>query len=76
MTTFEYEQDDKPRSMREAGVRQRRQTMLYQPHIAPLTAYAAKLRERGSVEVPEFDPFDGGIHAQVFLIRKARSNDS
>jgi hypothetical protein len=31
--------------------------MLHEPHVAPLTAYAARLRERGSIEVPDFDPF-------------------
>ncbi|MBB5339312.1 uracil-DNA glycosylase [Tunturiibacter gelidoferens] len=63
--------DDQPRSMRHVGVREHRRTMLYKPHIAPLTEYAAKLRKRGSVEVPEFDPFDGGVHAQVlFLFEK------
>jgi len=63
--------DDWPRSMRDAGVRQRRRAMLTQPHIAPLTAYAAKLRQRDSIEVPEFDPLDGGVNAQVlFLFEK------
>jgi len=63
--------DDRPRSMRDAGVRLRRRAMLSLPHIAPLTAYAAKLRLRGSVEVPEFDPLDGGVDARVlFLLEK------
>lgn len=67
----EQEQDDGLRSMREAGVRQRRRTMLCGSHIEPLTAYAAKLRKRGLGEVPEFDPFDGGIDAQIlFLFEK------
>jgi hypothetical protein len=45
--------------------------MLTLPHIAPLTAYAASLRLRGSVEVPEFDPLDGGTNARVlFLLEK------
>lgn len=45
--------------------------MLDLPHVAPLTAYAAKLRECGSVEVPDFDPLDGGTEAQVlFLFEK------
>jgi hypothetical protein len=36
-----------------------------------LTAYTAALRERGSVEVPNFDPLDGGIEARVlFLFEK------
>jgi len=64
-------QDDAPRSMRDPAVQERRRAMLQSPHIAPLTAYTAKLRLHGSVEVPEFDPFDGGIDAQVlFLFEK------
>src|SRR5690242_12415653 len=63
--------DDYPRSMRDAGVRQRRRAMLTLPHVAPLTAYAAELRLRSSVEVPEFDPLDGGVDARVlFLLEK------
>jgi Uracil DNA glycosylase superfamily len=59
------------RSMHDAAVRQRRRAMLTQPHIAPLAAYAAKLRRRGAGEVPEFDPLDGGVNAQVlFLFEK------
>ncbi len=66
-----HEADDRPRSMRDAGVRERRRAMLHQPHVEPLTAYAAELRERESVEVPEFDPLDGGVDAQVlFLFEK------
>lgn len=37
---------DAPRSMRDAGVRERRRGMLGMPHVAPLTAYAARLRAR------------------------------
>jgi hypothetical protein len=56
--------------MRDAGVRTRRQAMLDRPHIAPLTAFAAKLRGRGSV-VPDFDPLDGGVDACIlFLFEK------
>jgi hypothetical protein len=63
--------DDRPRSMRDAAVRQQRGDMLHLPHIAPLTDYAAKLRERNLGEVPHFDPLDGGIDARVlFLFEK------
>jgi hypothetical protein len=68
MTPIESQQDDLPRSMRCEAVRQRRRSMLHGTHIAPLTAYAARLRERKSVEVPDFDPLDGGIHAQVLFM--------
>jgi hypothetical protein len=63
--------DDYPRSMRDPAVRQRRKAMLTLPHVKKLTAYAAKLRLRGSVKVPEFDPLDGGVDARVlFLLEK------
>jgi len=45
--------------------------MLSLPHIAPLAAYAARLRSRPGLEVPDFDPLDGGIDARVlFLLEK------
>jgi uracil-DNA glycosylase len=66
--------DDRPRSMRDADVRKRRRAMLDEPHIRPLTAYAAELRKRGHGEVPDFDPLDGGMNAQVlFLFEKPGS---
>ena len=77
--------DDYRRSMRDEAVRKRREGMLREKHVAPtLTDFVAKLqRERlsklqerrpgevCSVEVPDFDPLDGGIHARVlFLLEK------
>ncbi len=57
--------------MRDRGVRHRRKAMLFLPHLAPLSAYVAKLRERGVGEIPDFDPLDGGIEARVlFLFEK------
>lgn len=45
--------------------------MLSLPHIAPLAAYAARLRDRPGIEVPDFDPLDGGIDARIlFLLEK------
>jgi hypothetical protein len=45
--------------------------MLGLPHIAPLTAYAAGLRRHGTLEVPDFDPLDGGVKARaLFLFEK------
>ena len=45
--------------------------MLSQPHMAPLCAYAARLRTRPGITVPDFDPLDGGIEAQtLFLLEK------
>ena len=63
--------NDLPRSMRDPDVRARRRDMLDAPHMRPLTAYAARLRKRGDVEVPDFDPLDGGIEARaLFLFEK------
>ena len=57
--------------MRDPAVRERRRAMLGLPHIAALTRYAASLRRRGSVDVPDFDPLDGGVEAQaLFLFEK------
>lgn len=63
--------DDRPRSMRDAAVRERRRAMLGDPHVKPLTDYVAKLLHSGSGEVPDFDPLDGGVNARVlFLFEK------
>jgi hypothetical protein len=60
-----------PRSMHDANVRQQRKGMLDQPHIAKLTDYVAELRGCSGLEVPDFDPLDGGIEAQaLFLFEK------
>jgi hypothetical protein len=57
--------------MREAVIRQQRKAMLHLPHVAKLTEFAAELRRRGFGVVPEFDPMDGGVHAQIlFLFEK------
>jgi len=45
--------------------------MLTMPHIAPLAAYAAGLRTGPGIEVPDFDPLDGGVGARIlFLLEK------
>jgi hypothetical protein len=45
--------------------------MLGQLHIRPLAQFAARLRQRRSVEVPDFDPLDGGTTARaLFLFEK------
>jgi Uracil DNA glycosylase superfamily len=61
---------DEPRSMRDAGVRERRKAMLGLPHMIDLTNFAKKLRRPG-LEVPDFDPLDGGVEARaLFLFEK------
>ncbi len=56
--------------MRDPAFRQQRRALLALPHMTPLAAYVARLRRPG-VEVPDFDPLDGGTEAQVlFLLEK------
>jgi len=61
-------EDDRSRSMRDESVRSHRRAMLWEPHIAPLTAYVATLRDRGMSEVPDFDPLDSGKDATCALL--------
>jgi hypothetical protein len=64
-------EDDRPRSLKNAGVRERRLALLAGAHVAPLVAFAADIRARRGVEVPHFDPLDGGINATIlFLMEK------
>ncbi len=42
--------------------------MLSLPHMAPLVEYTARLREQDRGEVPEFDPLDGGVNAQILFV--------
>jgi hypothetical protein len=63
--------NDRPRSMRDLRVRLQLKAMLALPHVAPLTAYAAELRQSSNLEVPDFDPLDGGVNARaLFLFEK------
>ena len=57
---------DAPRALRAPGEVARRHAMLRRPHVAPLAAYVAGLRDRG--EVPDVDPLDGGIAARLLLL--------
>ncbi len=68
-TTSDYE--DAPRTLRDPKEQERRRALLSLPHMVPLTDYAVFLRKRGDVEVPEFDPLDGGVEAKIlFLFEK------
>lgn len=61
-----------PRSLREAENVAARRALLQAPHIAPLSAYVAQLRDQyPSWEFPDFDPLDGGVMADLlFLLEK------
>jgi len=44
--------------------------MLNLPHIEPLARFAADLRIRHNIEVPDFDPLDGGIRARILFLKE------
>src|ERR1700720_2428640 len=61
-------QDESPRALGDAAEQQRRDAMLYASHIASLTAFAKNLP---GTYVPNFDPLDGGVNADIlFLFEK------
>jgi hypothetical protein len=63
--------DCAPRSMRDPVARARRRALLDLSHMKPLVRYVGELRTRDGVEVPDFDPCDGGVKARVlFLLEK------
>jgi hypothetical protein len=66
------EDTDCARSLRSPKAVALRRDMLHQPHIAPLTNFVAKLRaEHSDWEIPDFDPLDGGVNADMlFLLEK------
>ena len=60
-----------PRVLSDPDARSLRRRLLDAPHMRPLNEYAAGLRKRPGVEVPDFDPLDGGVDARLlFLFEK------
>ncbi len=59
-----------PRSMRDPEARAVRRAMLDLPHIMPLAKFAADLRIRHNIEVPDFDPMDGGIRSRILFLKE------
>ncbi len=60
-----------PRALRGPDARSLRRRLLEAPHMRPLNEYVAGLRKRPGVEVPDFDPLDGGVDACIlFLFEK------
>ena len=57
--------------MADPAVREQRLSMVNEPHIKPLTDYADSLGIASGLEVPKFDPADGGVKASLlFLFEK------
>nr|RDS95548.1 uracil-DNA glycosylase [Cereibacter sphaeroides f. sp. denitrificans] len=57
-----------PRSLRSAEARAARLSMLALPHMEPLCRLVERLRSDGRGVVPDFDPMDGGVAAEVFFL--------
>ena len=66
------EEPEAPRALRDPDACKRRKRLLEDaPHMRPLNEYVAGLRKRPGVEVPDFDPLDGGVDARIlFLFEK------
>lgn len=64
---------DRPKLLGDPAARAARIAQLSQPHVAPLTAFVSALRTAAGPEaaVPDFDPWDGGIHADVLYLLEA-----
>lgn len=63
------EYPDEPKSLRHSWVQTERTLMLASTHMRPLAAYVESLRRDGA-EVPDFDPLDGGVYAQVLFLQE------
>lgn len=63
---------DRPRSLATVTERKNREANLHQTsHMKPLVRYAEALRDEKRGQVPDFDPFDGGVEAEIlFLFEK------
>lgn len=71
---------DEPKSLKDEAVKQERERLLKQSHIAPLTEFVDELRNRRLGEypsdfrrehIPYFDPLDGGIEARCLFLFEA-----
>ena len=63
---------DSPRSLRHPAEIDARRALLSKSHMVPLRNFVAALRASNpDIEVPDFDPLDGGINAEIlFLFEK------
>ena len=64
---------DIPKLLGDDRAKSDRMQLLREPHVAPLTDYVKQLRlEAGpGAAVPYFDPWDGGIEAEVLFLLEA-----
>ena len=61
---------DTPKSLGDPVIQTARRGRLYDAHVAPLTRYVERLRARvgSTAAIPYFDPWDGGVNAEVLFL--------
>ena len=64
---------DTPKLLADPAACAARSGQLHEPHIAPLTAFVETLRAQVGphVSIPNFDPWDGGIDAEILYLLEA-----
>ena len=64
---------DAPKTLATESERAARASLLKQPHIKDLTHFVETMRtvKGNGYEIPDFDPLDGGIDAQVLFLLEA-----
>jgi uracil-DNA glycosylase len=64
---------DKPKLLADLQARTDRQAQLHESHIAPLTEFIEALRHEcgPDMSIPDFDPWDGGIDAEILYLLEA-----
>lgn len=60
-------------ALRDDAERARREVLLLEPHMQPLTVYLGNIRRSIGVsyDIPMFDPCDGGVDARVLIVLEA-----
>src|SRR2546426_11964409 len=64
---------DRPKLLADPAACAARTKQLREPHIAPLTVFVEALRTQGGpdLSIPNFDPWDGGIDADILYLLEA-----
>lgn len=64
---------DTPKSLGDPVVRTARRSQLNDARVVPLTRYVEQLRARvgSTAAIPDFDPWDGGVNAEVLFLLEA-----
>lgn len=67
------DQFDQPKILRDENVLNMRLSQIYEDHVAPLNHFVESLRKKlgPEVTIPYFDPWDGGINAELLFLLEA-----